>query len=217
MPIGILGSLGICTILYISVAIVLTGIVSYTMLNVPDPIAVGVNAMGPGMFWLRPVIKVAAIAGLSSVILVMLLGQPRIFYSMAHDGLLPPVFAKVHGKFGTPFVSQILTGVVATILAGALPINLLGELVSIGTLLAFVIVCVSVMVLRKTRPELHRPFRTPLVPLIPILGVITCLAQMAALPLGTWLRLVIWMIMGFFIYFLYGRKHSKVRKTLQKA
>jgi APA family basic amino acid/polyamine antiporter len=217
MPVGILGSLGVCTILYILVAIVLTGIVSYTMLNVPDPIAVGVNAMGAGMFWLRPVIKVAAIAGLSSVILVMLLGQPRIFFSMANDGLLPKVFAKVHGKFRTPYVSQILTGVIATILAGILPIGLLGELVSIGTLLAFVIVCISVMVLRKTRPDLPRPFRTPLVPLVPILGVITCLAQMMALPFDTWMRLVIWMIAGFFIYFLYGRKHSKVRKYLHKA
>ncbi len=217
MPIGILGSLGVCTILYILVAIVLTGIVSYTTLNVPDPIAVGVNAMGPSMFWLRPVIKVAAVAGLSSVILVMLLGQPRIFFSMANDGLLPAVFAKVHGKFRTPYVSQILTGVIATVLAGILPIGLLGELVSIGTLLAFVIVCISVMVLRKTQPELHRPFRTPLVPLIPMLGVITCLAQMMALPFDTWLRLVIWMVAGFFIYFLYGRRHSKVRKDLHKA
>ena len=217
MPIGILGSLGVCTILYILVAIVLTGIVSYTMLNVPDPIAVGVNAMGPSMFWLRPVIKVAAVAGLSSVILVMLLGQPRIFFSMANDGLLPKVFAKVHGKFRTPYVSQILTGVIATVLAGILPIGLLGELVSIGTLLAFVIVCISVMVLRKTRPDLPRPFKTPLVPLVPILGVITCLAQMMALPFDTWMRLVIWMVAGFFIYFLYGRKHSKVRKDLHKA
>jgi APA family basic amino acid/polyamine antiporter len=217
MPIGILGSLGVCTILYILVAIVLTGIVSYTMLNVPDPIAVGVNAMGPSMFWLRPVIKVAAVAGLSSVILVMLLGQPRIFFSMANDGLLPAVFAKVHRKFRTPYVSQILTGIIATILAGILPIGLLGELVSIGTLLAFVIVCISVMVLRKTQPELHRPFRTPLVPLIPICGVITCLAQMMALPRDTWLRLVIWMVAGFFIYFLYGRKHSKIRKDLHKV
>ncbi len=217
MPIGILGSLGVCTILYILVAIVLTGIVSYTTLNVPDPIAVGVNAMGPSMFWLRPVIKVAAVAGLSSVILVMLLGQPRIFFSMANDGLLPAVFAKVHGKFRTPYVSQILTGVIATVLAGILPIGLLGELVSIGTLLACVIVCISDMVLRKTQPELHRPFRTPLVPLIPMLGVITCLAQMMALPFDTWLRLVIWMVAGFFIYFLYGRRHSKVRKDLHKA
>ncbi|MDD5570459.1 MAG: amino acid permease [Bacteroidales bacterium] len=214
MPIGILGSLTVCTILYILVAIVLTGIVSYTFLNVPDPVAVGVNAMGASMFWLRPIIKIAAIAGLSSVILVMLMGQPRIFFSMSNDGLLPPVFSKVHKKFKTPYVSQILTGIVAIILAGVLPISILGELVSIGTLLAFVIVCVSVLVLRKKRPEIHRPFKTPWVPMVPILGALICFVQMAALPLATWLRLIIWMAVGFAIYFLYGVRHSKIRKEM---
>jgi APA family basic amino acid/polyamine antiporter len=209
MPIGILGSLAVCTILYILVAIVLTGLVSYKMLNVPDPIAVGVNAMGPSMFWLRPVIKIAAIAGLSSVILVMLMGQPRIFFSMANDGLLPPVFARVHKKYKTPYVSQILTGVVALVLSGMLPIGILGELVSIGTLFAFVIVCVGVLVLRKTKPDAPRPFKTPWVPLVPVLGAIMCLGQMAALPMNTWLRLAVWMVVGFFIYFLYGIKRSK--------
>ena len=145
MPVGILGSLGISTVLYILVAIVLTGIVSYTTLNVADPIAVGVNSMGKGMFWLRPIVKIAAIAGLSSVILVMLLGQPRIFYTMSKDGLLPPVFSKVHPKFKTPYISTIITGSVAMIIAGILPIRILGELVSIGTLLAFIIVCISVI------------------------------------------------------------------------
>ena len=209
MPIGILGSLSISTILYILVAIVLTGIVSYTTLNVSGPIAVGVNAMGPEMFWLRPIIKIAAIAGLSSVILVMLLGQPRIFYTMSKDGLLPPIFSKVHSKFKTPYISQLLTGGVAMILGGILPINILGELVSIGTLLAFAIVCISVLILRKKRPDLERPFRTPFVPLIPILGALICLLQMAALPLDTWLRLIIWMAIGFVIYFAYGVRHSK--------
>ncbi len=135
MPMGILGSLGISTVLYILVAVVLTGIVSYTALNVADPVAVGVDAMGKGMFWLRPIVKIAAIAGLSSVILVMLLGQPRIFYTMSKDGLLPPVFSKVHPKFKTPYISTIITGSVAMIIAGILPISILGELVSIGTLL----------------------------------------------------------------------------------
>ncbi len=167
MPIGILGSLSISTVLYILVAIVLTGIVSYTTLNVSDPVAVGVNAMGEGMFWLRPIVKIAAIAGLSSVILVMLMGQPRIFYSMSKDGLLPPVFSKVHPKFKTPYISTLLTGCVAIVLAGILPISILGELVSIGTLLAFAIVCISIVVLRKTRPDIERPFRTPFVPWIP--------------------------------------------------
>lgn len=211
MPIGILGSLSISTVLYILVAIVLTGIVSYTTLNVADPVAVGVNAMGEGMFWLRPIVKIAAIAGLSSVILVMLMGQPRIFYSMSKDGLLPPIFSKVHPKYKTPYVSTILTGCVAIVLAGVLPISILGELVSIGTLLAFAIVCVSIVVLRKTRPDIERPFRTPLVPLIPILGALICVVQMAALPMDTWLRLIIWMAIGFVIYFAYGYHHSKLR------
>jgi APA family basic amino acid/polyamine antiporter len=212
MPIGIMGSLGISTILYILVAIVLTGIVSYTFLNVADPMAVGVNALGESMFWLRPIIKIAAIAGLSSVILVMMLGQPRIFYSMSNDGLLPPVFSKVHPKFRTPYISTILTGTVAMIFAGILPISVLSELVSIGTLLAFAIVCIAVIVLRRTKPDIHRPFRTPWVPVIPILGAAVCLAQMLALPFDTWIRLLAWMGIGFLIYFFYSLKHSKFQK-----
>jgi APA family basic amino acid/polyamine antiporter len=216
MPVGILGSLGISTILYILVAIVLTGIVSYTTLNVPDPVAVGVDAMGKGMFWLRPIVKIAAIAGLSSVILVMLMGQPRIFFTMSKDGLLPPVFSRVHPRFKTPYVSTLITGSVAMIIAGILPISILGELVSIGTLLAFIIVCISVLVLRKSKPDINRPFKTPWVPLVPILGAGICLLQMIALPLDTWLRLIIWMAIGFCIYFLYGVKHSKVRNGNQE-
>lgn len=211
MPVGILGSLGISTILYILVATVLTGIVSYKTLNVADPVAVGVDAMGKGMFWLRPIVKIAAIAGLSSVILVMLMGQPRIFFTMSKDGLLPPIFSKVHPRFKTPYISTIVTGSVAMVIAGILPISILGELVSIGTLLAFIIVCISVLVLRKSKPDVHRPFRTPWVPVVPILGASICFIQMAALPLDTWLRLVIWMAIGFCIYFFYGIKHSKAR------
>ena len=210
MPIGILGSLGISTVLYILVAIVLTGIIAYPLLLVPDPVAVGVDAMGNKMFWLRPIIKIAALAGLSSVILVMLLGQPRIFYTMAKDGLLPSVFSKVHPKFKTPYISSLVTGLVAIILAGILPISILGELVSIGTLLAFTIVCLSIIFLRKKRPDIPRPFRTPLVPLIPILGAVFCVGQMASLPSDTWLRLIVWMYVGFIIYFLYSIRKSVV-------
>ncbi len=216
MPKGILGSLGISTVLYILVAIVLTGIVSYTTLNVADPVAVGVDAMGKSMFWLRPIVKIAAIAGLSSVILVMLMGQPRIFYSMSKDGLLPPVFSKVHPRFKTPYISTIVTGTVAMIIAGILPISILGELVSIGTLLAFIIVCLSVIVLRKSKPDIERPFKTPWVPFVPILGASICFIQMASLPLDTWLRLIIWMAIGFAIYFFYGVNHSKIRQSTPK-
>ena len=211
MPIGILGSLGISTLLYILVAIVLTGIVSYKLLNVADPIAVGVNAMGEKLFWLRPVIKIAAIAGLSSVILVMMLGQPRIFYSMSRDGLLPPIFSKVHPRFKTPYAATIITGSVAMVLGGILPINILGELVSIGTLLAFAIVCVGIIVLRYKKPDIERPFKTPWVPLIPFLGASVCLLQMFSLPTATWLRLIVWMAVGLLIYFTYGVHHSKLR------
>jgi APA family basic amino acid/polyamine antiporter len=210
MPIGILGSLAICTVLYIAVALVLTGIVKYTQLNVPDPIAVGINAAGPGLAWLRPIVKIGAIAGLSSVILVMLLGQPRIFYTMSKDGLLPPIFSRVHPKFRTPYIASALTGAAAMAFAGLLPIGLLGELVSIGTLLAFAIVCAGVLVLRYTDPERPRPFRTPLVPFVPILGILACFYLMSGLPVDTWARLVVWMALGLAIYFLYGRRHSKV-------
>jgi len=211
MPIGILASLSISTILYILVAIVLTGIVSYKFLNVPAPIALAVDAMGSEYSWLRIIIKIAALAGLSSVILVMLLGQPRIFHTMSKDGLLPPVFSKIHPRFKTPYISTIITGAVAMIFAGILPISILGELVSIGTLLAFAIVCVGIIILRVKRPELERPFKTPFVPLVPILGAVICILVMLSLPLETWARLIVWMALGFIIYFAYGVRHSKIR------
>jgi APA family basic amino acid/polyamine antiporter len=212
MPIGILGSLAICTVLYIAVSLVLTGIVSYTKLSVPAPIAVAVDSLGPSVAWLRPVIKIGAIAGLSSVILVMMLGQPRIFYAMSKDGLLPPIFAAVHPKFRTPWLATIMTGGVAMAVAAVFDIGRLGELVSIGTLLAFAIVCAGIFVLRFTDPQINRPFRTPAFWLVSPLGVLFCFALMASLPGRTWWRLIIWMAIGFVIYFAYGCRHSKVRR-----
>ena len=211
MPIGILLSLVICTILYIAVSLVLTGVVDYHKLNVPDPMAVGIDATG--LTWLKPLVKLGAIAGLSSVILVMLLGQPRVFYSMSRDGLLPAVFSKVHPRFRTPYITTIITGIAVAITAGVLPINILGELVSIGTLLAFAIVSAGVLVLRYTDPDLPRPFRAPLVPVVPILGVAACGYLMYGLPRETWERLIIWLIIGLLIYFLYGRAAAARLRT----
>ena len=208
MKIGILGSLIICTVLYILVSLVMTGIVNYTQLGVPAPIANAVDAMGAGYAWLATLCKLGAIAGLTSVILVMLLGQPRIFYSMAKDNLLPHAFAKIHPKFKTPHITTMVTGVAAMAIAATFPINLLGELVSIGTLLAFVMVCAGILILRKKRPDIPRPFKTPWVPFVPIAGIVTALAQMVALPVDTWLRLIIWMAIGLVIYFLYSKPHA---------
>ncbi|MBS0621141.1 MAG: amino acid permease [Verrucomicrobia bacterium] len=214
LPIGMLGSLGISTIVYIFVGIVLLGLVSYTMLNVPDPIAVAVNALGPKFIWLRFVIKLAILAGLTSVVLVMILGQTRILYTISQDGLLPKAFAKVHEKFHTPFFSTCVVAAAAMVLAGIFPVGILGQLTSIGTLLAFAIVCFGILVLRYTQPALHRPFKTPFVPWIPLAGTAACIFQMVALPAVTWLQLIIWMALGCLLYFSYSVKHSKVRHKL---
>ncbi len=210
MPIGILGSLAICTVLYILMALVMTGLAPYKELNDPAPVLVALGYGGSGLSWLKIPIAIGSVAGLASVVLVMLMAQPRIFYSMSRDGLLPPVFGKVHPKFKTPHITSMITGVVAAIVAGLFPIGLLGELVSIGTLFAFVVVCFGVLVLRRTQPNLPRAFKTPLVPLVPVLGILSCLGLMLGLPFDTWMRLFIWLAIGLVIYFVYGKRNSRL-------
>lgn len=212
MPIGILASLAVCTVIYILVALVLTGIIKYDQLNSANPIAVAIDSVGGTLAWLSPLIKLGAIAGLSSVVLVMLMGQPRIFYSMSKDGLLPKLFSKLHPKFKTPYISTIITGFFAALLAGFLPISLLGELVSIGTLLAFAIVCIGVMILRVKQPNAKRPFKAPYIWVTGTLGAAFAVIQMLGLPIDTWIRLIIWMALGFLIYFMYGKFNSVLQK-----
>lgn len=210
MPIGILGSLIIVTVLYISVSLVLTGMVNYRLLNVPDPIAVGINSAGQGLFWLRPIIKIGAIAGMSSVILVLITGMPRILYTMSIDGLLPPVISRVHKKYRTPHITTIIVGAIVATISGLFPIDLIGELVSIGTLLAFAMVCVSIILLRIRRPDMNRPFKTPLVYFVASAGAVGCVYLMTSLPVSTWVRLGIWTLIGLCIYFFYGMRNSKL-------
>jgi APA family basic amino acid/polyamine antiporter len=210
LPIGILVSLGICTVLYIAVSLILTGVVPYPQLDVPHPIAVGVEATG--QLWLATAVEIGAIAGLSSVMLVMLLGQPRIFFAMAHDGLFPKVAAKIHPRFGTPYITTIITGAVCAVAGGVLPIGILAELTSIGTLFAFVLVSIGVMILRIKRPDLPRAFRAPGGPyVVPILGAISSGLLMYTATTATLYRLFIWMAIGLAVYFAYGRQHSRLR------
>jgi APA family basic amino acid/polyamine antiporter len=215
MPIGILASLAICTVLYIAVAVVLIGIVPYQRLNVADPLAVGIDATG--LTWFSPIVKVSALFGLFSTMLVQLLGQTRIFYSMSRDGLLPGLFGAVHPRFRTPWLSTLITGSVVAVAAGLLPIGVLSQLVSIGSLLAFVLVCVGVLILRRTAADVPRPFRVPGVPWVPVLGALACLAQMASLPWATWERLLIWMALGFTVYFLYSRQRAHALRLARTA
>jgi basic amino acid/polyamine antiporter, APA family len=209
MPIGILGSLVICTVLYILVAGVLTGLVNYKNLNVPDPLAIGIDSTGVG--WGSLLVKLGALMGLTSTIVVMLLGQSRVFFSMSRDRLLPALFSAVHPRFRTPWISTLTVGVFVAVLAASLPIDVLTEMVSIGTLLAFIIVCAGVWIIRHRSPELARPFRTPLVPLVPILGILVSLAMMLSLTPVTWIRLAVWLIIGMVIYFSYSRHHSRAQ------
>jgi APA family basic amino acid/polyamine antiporter len=212
MPIGIMASLVICTILYVAVSAVLTGMVHYSQLNTAAPVALALDRH-PELAWLAGWIKLGAIAGMTSVMLVMMLGQPRIFYAMSRDGLLPPLFRRVHPKHRTPYIGTLVTGVLAAVIGGLFPVTILGELVSIGTLLAFATVCIGVLVLRYTRPDLPRPFRVPAPWLVCVSGALICLGMMASLPHDTWLRLLVWTIVGFLIYVFYGYRHSELRKS----
>ena len=211
MPISIIGSLLICTVLYILVSAIATGVVPYTQLDVPDPIAVAADRAGMG--WMGKLIKLGAIAGLSSVILVMLLGQSRVFYSMARDGLLPPVVSHVHPRFQTPWITSIVTGLGVAFFSAVFTVREAGSLCSIGTLLAFVIVSAGVLVLRVREPDLVRKFKTPWVWFVAPMGAVSAILLMAALPLTTWVRLIVWFVIGMCVYFGYGMRRSKLAQT----
>ncbi len=210
MPIGLLGSLVICTILYIAVSLTLTGLVDYHKLNVADPVAMGIDVTG--VSWGSLLVKVGAVFGLFTVMLVMLLGQSRVFFSMSRDGLIWSWASAIHPKFRTPWISTIVVGVIVAFLPAVLPIDRLSQLVNMGTLLAFAIVSAGVWILRRRQPDLHRPFRTPFVPLVPILGILSAFYLMISLPLLTWEVLIGWLAIGLAIYFGYSVKHSKVQK-----
>lgn len=214
VPIGIITSLILCTVLYILVSGVITGMVPYDKIDIDAPVSNAFKQVG--LEWAQFIVSLGAIAGITSVLLVMMLSQPRIFLAMARDGLLPEnIFGAVHEKFRTPWKSTILTGIFVALLGGFLPLRILAELVNIGTLFAFVVVCVAVLIMRKTHPEAERPFKAPLFPFVPIMGIITCLILMFSLPEENWLRLFVWLAIGFAIYFLYSVKHSKLRKLNQ--
>jgi APA family basic amino acid/polyamine antiporter len=209
MPIGILGSLAICTVLYLLMSLTMVGLTPYSTLNVNAPVSVAIAAAGPELAWLGVWVNLGAVIGLSTVILVSLYGQSRIFYSMARDGMLPPLFAKIDPRFATPANGTIVTCVGVAILAAFLPLDVLGELVSVGTLLAFVLVCIGVVVLRYTKPDVKRPFRTPFSPIVPLLGILFCGGMMLFLPVETLWRLVLWFGIGLVIFVFYGVRHAK--------
>jgi APA family basic amino acid/polyamine antiporter len=201
-------------VLYVGVSLVITGLTDDRGLDVPDPLYYALNASHMPLIWLKGVIAIVAILGLISVVLVSIVGQVRIFFAMARDGLVPPILGRIDKHRHTPYVGTLVTGTIAAVTAGFAPLGLLGELISIGTLLAFAVVCAGILILRRIAPEARRPFRTPWVPLVPLLGVLSCLALMLSLPNGTWIRLILWVGAGLAVYWLYGRRHSKLRKEL---
>jgi len=205
MPIGILGSLVICTILYVLFSLVMTGLVNYKDLNVAAPAALAIE--NTPFHWLQGLVKLAILAGLTSVMLVLLLGQSRVFYAMAKDGLLPSMFANIHPTYHTPWISNLILLVFSGLIGAFAPLSVVGHMTSIGTLFAFAIVCAGVLVLRYTEPKLYRPFKTPWVPFVPIMGILVCLLMMLSLGIETWLRLIVWLVIGVLVYFYYGRFH----------
>jgi APA family basic amino acid/polyamine antiporter len=211
IPAALLISLAVCVVLYVGVSLVMTGIADYRTLNVADPIAEAMRAQGNKLAWARWCVSIVAVFGLVSVLLVTLIGQVRIFYAMGRDGLLPPAFARIHPKYNTPYVGSIVTGIGAALFAGLFPLDLLGDLVSIGTLLAFAVVSAGVLVLRRTMPDAPRAFKTPFMPFTPILAVLACIALMFSLASDTWVRLAMWLVVGGVVYGLYGYRHSKLR------
>ena len=214
MPLSLFFSLAICTALYVAVSLAVTGIADYHLLNVPDPLYQALSLAHADLRWLKVLVAVVAGFGLIPVILLSLLGQIRIFYAMGRDGLLPAALSRCSERFHTPHIGTLLTGVVAAVIAGLFPLDLLGELISIGTLMAFAIVCAGIIIMRRRMPDTHRPFRTPWVPLVPILGIISCVVLMIFLPISTWVRLAIWLAIGFAIYYGYGIEHSKLRAAV---
>ena len=215
LPIGIVGSLVVCTILYILVSQIMTGILPYDQLNTAAPMATAFSAIGQG--WAAGLVSVGAILGLTSVVMILMLGQSRVAFAMSRDNLLPRYFARAHPRFRTPYRITILTGLVVAFIAAFTPIGALAELVNIGTLFAFILVAAGVMILRRTQPNLRRAFRTPLVPLVPILAILACLTLMLSLPGITWVRFLIWMVLGIVVYFLYSYRHSRLGRTQEAA
>jgi APA family basic amino acid/polyamine antiporter len=209
VPIGIMTSLVLCTLLYIAMAAVLTGMVPYNNINIDAPVSDAFRVVG--LPWAQFLVSIGAVAGITSVLLVMMLSQPRIFLAMARDGLLPTgFFAAIHERFRTPWKSTILTGVFVAAMGAFLPLRFLADLVNIGTLLAFVMVCAAVLIMRRTHPDVHRPFRAPLGSIVPVLGILSCLMLMFSLPVANWVRLLVWLLIGFVIYFSYGIHHSRL-------
>jgi APA family basic amino acid/polyamine antiporter len=211
MPIGMLASLAICTVLYIGMALVMTGLTPFNLLGTNEPVVTAV-ASHPELAWLRIVVEIGALIGLSSVVLVMIIGQPRIFMIMGRDGLLPPVFTRIHPEYRTPHINTVITGIGIALLAALFPLDVLGELTSMGTLIAFAAVCAGVLILRRTQPDLPRPFRIPFAPLICLAGIGSCFVLLSTMTAHNWLLMVIWTAVGFAIYFVYGFRHSKLRR-----